>query len=144
MIWYATSERAYEVACIEPESGAVLLSFGKHRGERLADVPDDYLGWMLSGSGRAFLPDDFLEIVKAEVRSRRPPVVDPPTVSWPDSRDTTSLVGFASEAPAADVSDYLRHLDETIRWMVRVLDTRAGDVVGEQVEAAIRQEEQTP
>lgn len=31
-----------------PSAGLVRMAFGKHHGERLADVPSDYLAWMVA------------------------------------------------------------------------------------------------
>lgn len=31
-----------------PAAGLVRMAFGKHRGERLADVPGDYLAWLVA------------------------------------------------------------------------------------------------
>lgn len=34
-----------------PPAGLVRMAFGKHRGERLADVPSDYLAWLMATMG---------------------------------------------------------------------------------------------
>ena len=43
------------------------MPFGKHKGESLADIPTDYLEWLLTIELRPWLK----QAVKGEIRSRR-------------------------------------------------------------------------
>jgi hypothetical protein len=48
------------------------MTFGKYRSERLADVPDDYLGWVLDNCTR--ISPYLRAAIERELRSReRPP-----------------------------------------------------------------------
>jgi len=119
MTWQATTHNGYEVARQVPGTGEILLMFGKHQGERLAEVPDAYLRWMLSASGRAFLPDELLAIVEAEVQARvcagptpttsaTTPAARPPFITTTVNVD--DVLAWAATAPAGDVLDVARNL----------------------------------
>ena len=136
MKWFATSN-GREVARKHTTTGQVLLVFGRHEGRPLTAVPESYLRWMLSASGQRFLPADLLDLIEEEVRSRQTPAEDPSAMTWPDSRNTITLMNFCSQAPAADVSDFLRHLQNAVKWTEDILSTRARRTVSELVEEAL-------
>jgi len=126
MIWYATSEHPYEVACREPEDAAILLSFGKYRGDRLAEVPESYLRWMLSAAGRAFLPDDLVEIVEVEARARlsvRPASATTSPAAWRPCVEvnTDEVLAWAVTAPAGEVLELTHDLRGAVHDLLQIV-----------------------
>jgi uncharacterized protein (DUF3820 family) len=61
------------------------LPFGKHVGEKIADVPGDYLAWLLS---KAKLSAGLRDAITAELEARglTPPAPPPPTRPQPCQR----------------------------------------------------------
>jgi len=49
--------------------GRIILTFGKHKGEPLDQVPSDYLLWIIRNADRKW-SDEFLVEVEEELRAR--------------------------------------------------------------------------
>jgi hypothetical protein len=64
----STNRRPYPVAH-RREDGALVIEFGVHAGETLAEVPLSYLRWMC-GAGKTFLPRELLDEAADELHRR--------------------------------------------------------------------------
>ena len=56
---------------------------------------------------------------------------------WPDCRCNGELIEYCMTAPAGEVQEYLLLLRESVRWVEKVVDARAGRCVGEMVNRCV-------
>ena len=62
-------KRSFSEMEFEIRDGRVFLTFGKHKGESLDQVPSDYLLWIIRNADRKW-SDEFLVEVEEELRAR--------------------------------------------------------------------------
>lgn len=123
--WYATNTGNLVAEVVR--GGGVRLTFGKHEGDTLQQVPRSYLKWMLSKAGSDFLPEPLRQLVRRELARREaPPTLD--AVEWPDVRDGPATVAWAADAPGGDVQDLRDHLLDVVAHIDRVLWRRADEL----------------
>ncbi len=122
MIYYATNKPRWPVA--REDEGRLTLTFGKHQGATLAEVPDNYLAWMVTGGG--MLPAEVIEAAQDEIReraaSRRHEACDDLVV--PDLRCGEAVQAWAEDAPAGDVVELASFLRRLQGHLEAILDHR--------------------
>lgn len=55
---------SYSRYLIHDEEGALIMNFGKHQGEYVEDVDEDYIEWMWTQD----FPEDVMEAIEEERR----------------------------------------------------------------------------
>jgi|LSQX01.3.fsa_nt_gb hypothetical protein len=131
MTWYSTARGNYPVAHRDEDTGTVLLDFGKYDGRALIEVPDSYLGWMIDGGGKAFLPDDLIDLA-ADVLARRQDARA--LIEVPDLRHGADVIAWADRAPAGDVAEVATRCRIIADTLTAVLDDRAGSTLAQLLE----------
>jgi hypothetical protein len=87
-----------------------VLHFGKHKGKRLADVPTDYLRWMLGQSFKRRLLDD----VRIVLGLKKTPEAQP----YGSHPIPTDVVLDPWEECPFEVDDPMNELDREFRGIV--------------------------
>lgn len=131
MTWYSTARGNYRVAHRDEDTGTVLLDFGKYDGRALIEVPDSYLGWMIDGGGKAFLPDDLIDLA-ANVLARRQDARA--LIEVPDLRHGADVIAWADRAPAGDVAEVATRCRIIADTLTAVLDDRAESTLAQLLE----------